>query len=79
MQGLFRATNVSEKQYADIAARTVLQTEDITGEWELQRKGRLTASHFGEVAKKSSLCTSHNPSPVWKVSRNEGKKVWPEE
>ena len=43
---------VTAQQSTDVAARTVLQAEDITGEWELQRKGRLTASNFAEVAKR---------------------------
>ena len=48
---------VTEEQSAQIASRTVLQAEDITGEWELQRKGRLTALHFGEVAKRRAAYT----------------------
>ena len=51
-QDYLERLSVYKEQSADIAARTTLQDEDNTGEWELQRNGRLTASHFGEVAKR---------------------------
>ena len=54
---------------ADIATRTVLQAEDITGEWELQRKGRLIASHFGEVEQHMHLSL-----PVFCTESLEGPK-----
>ena len=61
---------VSEKESADIATRTVLRAEDNTGEWELQRKGRLTASHF--IVKRGA---SDHPPCVRKVTRYQGNKT----
>ena len=61
---------VSEKESADIATRTVLQAEDDTGEWELQRKGRLTASHFGEIAKRRASYTPLTTRLVYGKSRD---------
>ena len=49
---------MSEEEAADIATKTTLQAKDDTGEWELQRKGRLTASHFAEVAKRRASYAS---------------------
>ena len=43
---------VSKVEATAIAERTALQADDDTGEWSKQRKGRLTASKFGEVARR---------------------------
>ena len=44
--------HVSSEEALGIAERTALQADDDTGEWITQRKGRLTSSRFGEVAKR---------------------------
>lgn len=46
---------VSSEEVKAIAERTASQADDDTGEWMTQRKGRLTASRFGEVAKRRHL------------------------
>lgn len=43
---------VSSEEVKAITERTASQADDDTGEWTTQRKGRLTASRFGEVAKR---------------------------
>ena len=40
---------VSDNDIREIAQRTWQQSEDPSGEWTSQRKGRITSSHFGEV------------------------------
>ena len=38
----------------DISIRTVDQGDDESGEWILQRRGRITASRFGEIVKRKA-------------------------
>ena len=43
---------VNEQQQQSIAIRTTAQANDPSGEWQRQRHGRLTTSHFGEICKR---------------------------
>ena len=38
----------------DISTRTIDQGDDESGEWILQRRGRVTASRFGEIVKRKA-------------------------
>lgn len=49
---------VTRNEATAIAERTTLQADDSTGEWSTQRRGRLTASKFGEVAKRRAAYAS---------------------
>ncbi len=42
---------VSQSEADEISKQTVDQSMDVSGEWQLQRHGRLTASRFGKVSK----------------------------
>ena len=42
---------VNDTEAEEIAKRTVGQSMDVSGEWQRQRRGRLTASVFGEICK----------------------------
>ena len=46
----YRLVNACEQQA--IAIRTVEQADDTSGEWHLERVGRITASNFGAVCKR---------------------------
>ena len=43
---------VSNKEICQISIRTVDQGDDHSGEWIVQRRGRVTASSFGEIVKR---------------------------
>ena len=44
--------HVQRRQPTNIAYKSRKQADDISGLWQSQRVGRVTASHFGEVCKR---------------------------
>ena len=44
--------SVSPEEATNIAYKSRKQADDISGLWQSQRVGRVTASHFGEVCKR---------------------------
>ena len=50
--------SVSPEEATNIAYKSRKQADDISGLWQSQRVGRVTASHFGEVCKRKR---SFNP------------------
>ena len=43
---------VNDTEAEEIAKRTTGQSMDVSGEWQRQRHGRLTASVFGEICRR---------------------------
>ena len=49
---VYHYPQVSNEEISHISVRTVDQGDDQSGEWLLQRRGRVTASSFGEIIKR---------------------------
>ena len=70
---------MTNKEIEQIITRTVDQGDDQSGEWVVQRQGRVTASTFGDIVRRNAayaplvgklLCSKHHRTKAMQYGHN---------